>query len=403
MWLQVTDYFVFQHDKESVTWTVLDEDGGGGVTWVGNTNCINGCILMDVRWTSVLDMTVIKHASLQNLVQRAHLINVKGHGDVGVGGLDEILNIVNKIIRKGTPESEVFRDWMISSGLKEVEDGREVQLPDVPRLAFESRKQEKETVRLEEIEQRRKELEDAIRVGRGLEGAALAAAVAEEMDSDVGDEDAGDGGAVDGGADGAVGDGAVGDGAVGGGGADSVEQCCGNDWDVLKLKEKQDNKQGVFYLEWDDESYQVKVTDVNNIYRGPVVVAWANSPEARAPFGDVHHYKYKEFKQLARPGMLQQHWRWVEEIRSYNKRQFMINYEEEDGIHALKANVVRLDPNGHTVQIKYVVDQRTELMGIQSFFDRLVSGAAPMPQPKKRPASSANAYAKPGRKKRIRQ
>ena len=407
IFLQCTDYFIFENDNDGVEWTILEDNNS--VTWYGDTTIKDGNIPMDVRKISPLDMTVLKHASLQNLIERADKINVKGFGDGdgdrdGDGGMEEIIDRVNAIILKATPASEPMRRWMIDSKLSACDGSQRVQLPAAPHLFFTQRKQQKQRAREAAALVQRTSLTTAL-AAQGHLGQSLNDMVDEEMAAYEKERNRN-----------GHGNGNSNTSLYGYGGQESNadelavaieivdEECCGEHWNVKTLALEKESKNGVFYLDWEGEGYQIRVNEVNNIYRGPIVVAWALSPESGKPFGDVHHYKYSEFKSLARPDLLEKHWRDVEEIKSYGGRQFVINFEgvDSDGKEEkgdFKANITSVDPAGHTVSFKYL-DDGAETCGVQSFMDRLQK--KPIIQKKKNKVST-NSVVQNGRQYKKRQ
>ena len=334
----------------------------------------NEALLLDVRDTTPSEMTLVKQVCLQWLVQRAHLIPVDGFFNNEVGGLQEMVDLLNTEIEKGGPAVNSIRTWWLCGGLEPIEGKQTLQLPQVPREAIQKIKDEKDAAERAEKEKQRASIRTRLVNDSGYSeenAAALDEAVRGEMgdesessdDENEGDEDV------------------------------EVVLASGSDWNVMELK----NTGRVFYLSWTDddnitEAYQMKVAGIDSLFKHPIRVLWACSEEDGGVFKDDSVFDNARFLALARPDMLTSHRQWLEEIQSFGNREFFISFdginegtgEEESGI--FKARVKSIDPNGHVVTITYKRTRKNkaedETLGIQSFMKRLKVRPPPAVKPK---------------------
>ena len=125
------------------------------------------------------------------------------------------------------------------------------------------------------------------------------------------------------------------------------------------------------YFDHANEPWQIKVIAVvkNEVtFEDEVEFAWAISPIKKTPFGDTNTYKIDQFLQSVRVNEQSQHWTWVEKMKLFLKSCFVFRIEY--GSENFQAQITSIDSTGHTVTIKYMKDNASETMGIQSFVER---------------------------------
>ena len=402
VWMHVADYWLFQYNDGTNRWSTCNVEDGS-VTWYGNVNN-DSALLLDVRTTSPPEMNVIKKSCLQRLVQVAHLLVVDGFNKNQPGGLYFMIKEINKELVKNTAAAPGIKKWCLDSGMEEVDGSNKVQLPDCSRIPIEAAIRAEKDAALAAQAALRLLRRNAL-IGDGMAGEALEKALADEMEDVVDSEsDSGDD-LVNGGNDG------IGNNGHGGGEDDEEELASAcvvgeNEFDGWNLNDLIENEKVFYMLDHvdEDETFQVKVLKFSSVLRRPIILAWAlnvdglQEDKAKALLdGDTTSYTLTDFKKYARPKFLQQHTEWLDELHTYGKKQFEIEYPvDEHRSEQYKATIKEIDTRGHTVTITYVIDKTDETVGIQTFFDRLK--VRPKKKKRKNPSSSSSSSSNQFRK-----